>query len=206
MTPGIRSGGLRQEPILQLSRAAGPPFNARSGSNMRLSPHLTPAFLTALLAAGCATVSTSALVPNALSVERSVGGSVSIRASGSPKRAYLMPPLVSSEAIEDALVTAVEESELFDEIVSDSADRQLIVKVESIAEPEVGLDQTCTVTLEWRLTTGDESRTLWETRITTERTLDFLDEIDSEARAQLAIEGALRRNLREGLERLSREG
>lgn len=173
---------------------------------MRFSLLLPPALLVALLAAGCATVATSALVPEALTVDRSVGGSVSIQASGSPKRAYLMRPLVSSEAIEDALSTAVEESELFDEIVPDGADRRLIVTVERIEEPQVGLDQTCTVTLRWQLTTGDESQTLWETRITTERTLDFLDETDSEARGQLAIEGALRGNLREGLERLSREG
>ena len=117
-----------------------------------------------------------------------------------------MRPLVSAEAIHDALTAAVEDAALFDEIVPGDADRNLLVAVERIDEPEIGLDQTCTVTLRWRLTTGDGSRTIWEERITTERTLDFLDEIDSEARGRLAIEGALRSNLREGLERLSRDG
>ena len=173
---------------------------------MRISLLLPSALFGALLAAGCATVSTSALVPEVLAVEQSVGGSVSIRASGSSKRAYVMRPLVSSEAIEEALTMAVQESGLFDEIVPVGADRTLLVTVERIDEPDIGLDQTCTVTIRWRLTTGDGSQTLWEKRITTERTLDFLDEIDSEARGQLAIEGALRLNLREGLEQLSRRG
>ncbi|MEE2940513.1 MAG: hypothetical protein VX460_09030 [Planctomycetota bacterium] len=173
---------------------------------MRLSLPVPPILLFALLTAGCATVSTSALVPEALAFERAVGGSVTIRASGSPKRGYVVRPLVSSEAIRDALTTAVLESELFDEIVPAGADRSLLVTVERIEEPEIGLDQTCTVTVHWQLTTGDGARTLWEKRITTTRTIDFLDEIDSEARGQVAIEGALRSNLREGLEQLSRKG
>lgn len=173
---------------------------------MRLSPLHLSALAVALVTGGCATVSTSALVPQTLTLERIVGGTVSIQAAGSPKRAYLMRPLVSSEAIQDALTAAVEEAGLFDGIVPGGADRNLVVTIERIDEPEIGLDQTCTVTLRWRLTSGDGSRTIWEDRITTERTLDFLDEIDSEARGQLAIEGALRSNLREGLERLSREG
>lgn len=173
---------------------------------MRLSPLHLSALAVALVAAGCATVSTSALVPQTLTLERTVGGTVSIQASGSGKRAYVMRPLVSAEAIHDALTAAVEDAALFDEIVPGDADRNLLVTVERIDEPEIGLDQTCTVTLRWRLTTGDGSRTIWDERITTERTLDFLDEIDSEARGRLAIEGALRSNLREGLERLSRDG
>lgn len=183
-----------------------PPLHPRLDPIMRLLLTTPLALLGALLTAGCTTVSSHVLVPEALNVERSVGGSVSISTSGSPKRAYVMRPVVTAEAIQDALTAAIEETGIFDRIVSAGADRHLSVSVERIDEPEIGLDQTCTVTLRWRLATGDGSRTLWESRITTKRTLDFLDEFDPEARGQLAIEGALRLNLREGLEQLSQEG
>ena len=158
-----------------------------------------------LLTPSCATVASPLLVPEGLTVERIIGGSVSINATGSAKRAVIMRPLVPSEAIEEALARALQEAGLFDQIVSADGDRHLTVSVERLDEPEIGIDQSCTVTLLWRLCTGDGTRTLWEQRITTERTVDSLDELDSEARGQLAVEGALRRNLRSGIERLSRE-
>lgn len=161
--------------------------------------------MSALLGAGCTTVASPLLVPQALAVEGDIGGSVSITAAGSAKRAYIMRPLVPAEAIEEALTAAVQAAGLFDEVVPAGGDRQLKVTIERLDEPEIGIDQTCTVTLAWRLSTGDRARTLWEQRITTTRTVNSLDELDSEARGQLAIEGAIRRNLRQGIERLSRE-
>lgn len=175
---------------------------------MRLSPTLlvSSALLGALLAHGCATVSSSVLVPQSFTMERTLGGTVRIEAEGTSKRAYVMRPLVRSSALEEALTSAIQEAELFDEVVGGSADRVLQVTVERVDEPEIGLDQTCTVALRWALRTGDGQQTLWEELITTERTVNSFEELDSETRGQRAIEGALRLNLRKGLERLSRAG
>lgn len=175
---------------------------------MRLSPTLlvSSALMGILLAHGCATVSSSMIVPESFAIERTLGGSVRVEAVGSPKRAYLMRPLVKSEALQSAVRDAIVSADLFDDVVGHGGDRLVRVEMERIDEPDIGLDQTCTVAMRWCLLSGDGTRTLWEEVITTDCTVNTFEEVDSETRGQKAIEGALRLNVQRGVERLSRAG
>lgn len=176
---------------------------------MRLTPSLliSAALMGVLLAHGCSTVSSSLMVPQTVRIEKALGGTVLIEAAGSPKRAFVGKPLVTGAALSAAVRDAIMAAGLFDETVQGGAsDRILTVTVERLDEPEVGLDQTCEVAMRWRLLTGDRSRTLWEELITTKETVNTYQERDTEVRAERAIEGALRSNVRRGLERMSHAG
>lgn len=177
---------------------------------MRFSPSLlvSAALVGVLLAHGCATVSSSVMVPQDVRIERALGGSVRIEATGTPRRAYIARPLVQDDALAGAVREAVTVAGLFDEVVEGSAraDRVLSVALEDLREPELGLDQTCRATMRWRLLTGDGRSVLWEEAITTDLTVHSFEQVDAEERARMAIEGALRRNIQRGLMSLSREG
>ncbi len=176
---------------------------------MRLTPSLlvSAALMGILLAHGCSTVSSSVMVPDTVRIEKALGGTIRIEAAGSPKRAFVGKPLVTGEALSSAVRDAIMAAGLFDETVdSGISDRILTVTIERLDEPEIGLDQTCEVAMRWRLLTGDRSRTLWEELITTKTTINTYEERDTEMRAVRAIEGALKSNVRRGLERMSHAG
>lgn len=177
---------------------------------MSFSPSLlvSAALTGVLLAHGCATVSSSVMVPTSVvKAQAPQAGTVRIDAGGSDRQAFLGRRLVQADALEAAVRESVLGAGLFDEVVSSgSADRILSVTVDRIDEPEIGLDMTCEVSLRWRLMSGDGVRTFWEEVITTEETITTYHEMDSSKRGMLSIEAALRSNLKRGIVRLSNAG
>ncbi|MFT6831517.1 MAG: hypothetical protein ACJAZN_001681 [Planctomycetota bacterium] len=177
---------------------------------MSFSPSLlvSAALAGVLLAHGCATVSSSTMIPaNIKAAATARGGSVRIDAMGSSRQALIGRRLVETEALEAAVRESVLAAGLFDEVVSyGAADRVLAVTVDQLTEPEIGLDMTCEVSLRWRLMSPDRSRTFWEEVITTEETINTYQETDSSKRAMRAVEAALRANLQRGIVRLSNAG
>ena len=176
---------------------------------MRPNPTLVASALLAgaLLAHGCAPVSSAAMVPENVRIERSLGGAVRVEAFGTPRQAWIGRSLVSGDELSRAVQQTVLEAGLFEEVSQlGKADRVLTVQIERLDEPGVGIDQTCEVAMRWTLTSGDRSRTIWEELITTRKTVTSYDEIDSSLRAELAVQGALEANLRRATMRLSNEG
>ena len=176
---------------------------------MSFSPSLlvSAALAGLLLAHGCATVSSSVMIPDSIETGISKGGSVRIDAEGSPRQAFVGRRLVETEALEAAVRESVLSAGLYDEVVHHGkADRVLSVTIDRINEPEIGLDMTCEVALRWRLMSGDRSRTYWEEVITTQETVNTYQETDSSKRAMKAVESALRSNLQRGIVRLSNAG
>lgn len=176
---------------------------------MSFSPSLlvSAALAGVLLAHGCATVSSSVMIPDSIKAGVARGGSVRIDASGSPRQAFIGRRLVETQALEAAVRESVLSAGLYDEVVhSGKADRVLMVAIDRIDEPEIGLDMTCEVAMRWRLMSNDRSRTFWEEVITTKETINTYQETDSSKRAMKAVEAALRSNLQRGIVRLSNAG
>ncbi|QDV07454.1 hypothetical protein Poly30_29790 [Planctomycetes bacterium Poly30] len=176
---------------------------------MSFSPSLlvSAALAGVLLAHGCATVSSSVMIPESIEAGLSKGGSVRIDAEGSSRQAFVGRRLVATDALESAVRESVLSAGLYDEVVhKGKADRVLSVTVDRLEEPEIGLDMTCEVALRWRLMSGDRASTYWEEVITTKETINTYQETDSSKRAMKAVEAALRSNLHRGIVRLSNAG
>jgi hypothetical protein len=160
--------------------------------------------LLAVAAIGCHTVSSALIVPEDVEVSRTLGGSVQIVASGSPKQAHFGPPIVGAEDLEAALTEVILGCGLYDEVLSGAgASHLLTVEVIELVEPEVGFDTSSEVTLRWTLKSGDGTRTMWTDSITTSATMNSYEEMDSSLRPQLVMEKAMRRNLAAGVQALS---
>lgn len=173
---------------------------------MRLTPTLllSAALLGVLLAHGCSTVSSSVMVPEAVSVERTVGGSVRIDAEGTDRQGIIGKRLIDPEQLTAALRESVLVAGVFDEVVTaGSADHVLSVHVERLDEPELGLDMSCQVAMRWQLQDSGGTRIRWEELVTTKETITTFDKFDVEDRAGAAVAGALRANVRRGIERMS---
>ena len=174
---------------------------------MRLKASLTLASALAggLLVLGCSTVASSMMVPETVEVERTLGGTVIVHAHGSEKQAMFGRRLIEPDALQAAVRESILRSQLFEEVIdAGDADNVLTVSFDQIREPEVGLDATCTLSMRWRLQSGDRSRTLWEEVITTEETVHSYQEMSSELRGMAVIEKTIRANIRRGLMRLSK--
>lgn len=152
----------------------------------------------------CHSVSSAEIVPRDVEIERALGGSVRILATGSGKQALIGPSVIDAGGLADAVSEAVLACGLFDEVALEGqADRVLEVEVVELVEPEVGFDSHCSTTLRWSLRSGDGSRVLHTATITTEATMNSYEEMDSTVRPQLVMEKALRENITRGLRSLS---
>lgn len=173
---------------------------------MRLSTSLLAAAVAAgaLLAHGCATVSSASITPDAVNLSKTVGGAARFEAHGTPAKGWVGRSLVKSDALRDAVRTAALSAGLFESVVDEGpADHLVTVTVVDLVEPEVSLDHTCEVSMRWRLSSGDGSRTVWEEVVRTKKTVNTYEEVDSHKRHDQAIEGAIRANVSEGLTRLA---
>jgi len=173
---------------------------------MRLSTSFLAAAVAAgaLLAHGCATVSSASMTPENVSVTRTIGGAARFEAQGTPAKGWVGRSLVQSDALRDAVRSAALSAGLFESVVEEGpADHLVSVTVVDLVEPEVGLDHTCEVSMRWRLASGDGNRTVWEEVVKTEKTVNTYEEVDSTKRHDQAIEGAIRANVRKGLARLA---
>jgi hypothetical protein len=156
-----------------------------------------------LTLAGCASpLSVSAMVPEKVEIEHTFDASVSVRAQGS-EGSFLSHAILPSEDLQASLVQALSQSKLFRTIGPTAADWELTVSVSKLVEPETGLDMSATVFLDWLLAKSGTGAIAWNETIATSFTATTFDADFMEERQLLAVQGAVRENIEQGLARLS---
>lgn len=155
-------------------------------------------------ATGCSNLEASQLVPSEFVSSTQHPKSVRVEAEGSPRKMKLGARDISTEEMDHALREAVLTSGVFERVIDDGrADYVLSVKVVSIDRPEPGLEMTAESSLRWSLRDMADGATVWQRTIDTKyeanpREADFMDE-----REDVAIAGAIRKNLTRGLEHIA---
>jgi len=162
-----------------------------------------PCAALALLASCTSTVAFEKMVPEPAELERSHELTVQVQCEGSPDP-WIGGQLVADDALHRAVVQAIEDSKLFEAVVYTDADVELRVRFVELEEPEVGLDQTARVELDWRLTDSATHKQVWHKAVKTEYTADTLDADFMAERERLAIERALQKNIQRGVLLLSK--
>jgi len=159
------------------------------------------------LAAGCrSSVSALAMTPEGLTFDIQHFESLWIEVSTPPRLLSFSPPRVPQKAVETALRNALSESELFKLArTTAAADYRLQVSFVRIEEPEAGLDMTAHASAKWVLIEGPNDKVVWRRTVTTEHRATSDDSAFIEERGRMALEGALRENITEGIELLGRE-
>lgn len=156
---------------------------------------------------GCATQAQyAAMVPSNLQVVNHYPDSITTSVTGGETTNPLWTSEVSSTGYKQALDVALQESELFSAVSSVSgsgSDYRLEVRLEKAKQPMVGLGMTVSLTSEWTVTRNSDNQTVWRDTVSSEYTAKFTEHLIGYERLRKANEGAVRENIRAGLERLS---
>ncbi|MBI1313563.1 hypothetical protein GC176_19910 [bacterium] len=154
---------------------------------------------------GCATQAQyTAMVPSNVQLVNHHADTVATSVSGGEKTNPLWTSEISSEGYRQALDQTLRESELFSGVSQGAgSDYQLTVRLNKAKQPMVGLGMTVRLSADWLLTRAADGQTVWQETVDSEYTAKFTEHVIGYERLRKANEGAVRENIRIGLERLS---
>jgi len=158
-----------------------------------------------LLAACAAPAKPEAMVPTELDVGKRHPHSVSVAAQGGRETSALSSSKISNEDFVTALRTALEQSGTFSSVLTDDTGTyKLDVAIIDLDQPAMGFDMTVTMTASWRLRHAATGKVVFDEFIDTSHTATVGEAFAGIKRLRYANEGAARKNIAEGIRRLSR--
>lgn len=154
---------------------------------------------------GCATQAQfTAMVPSNVQVVNHHSNTVATTVSGGEKTNPLWTSEISSDSYKHALDQTLLDSKLFSNVREGSdSEYQLTVRLNKAKQPMVGLGMTVRLAADWTLTYTNTGETVWQETIESEYTAKLTEHLIGIERLRKANEGAVRENIRIGLERLS---
>ncbi len=171
---------------------------------MRIVSSFAVLFLVASLT-GCATQAQhTAMVVSNVHLVNHHANTVATTVSGGEKTNPLWTSEISSEGYKQALDQSLRESDLFSGISQGSgSDYELTVQLSKAKQPMVGLGMTVRLSADWKLSRTSDGQPVWQETIDSEYTAKFTESVIGYERLRKANEGAVRENIRKGMERLS---
>jgi len=154
---------------------------------------------------GCATQAQfTAMVPSNVQLVNHHANTVSTTVSGGEKTNPLWTSEISSDSYKHALDQTLLDSKLFSNVrEGSSGEYQLTVRLNKAKQPMVGLGMTVRLSADWVLTYTNNGETVWQETIESEYTAKLTEHLIGIERLRKANEGAVRENIRIGLQRLS---
>jgi hypothetical protein len=169
--------------------------------------HWIYALSLALLLAGCAVASntTGGMVPKSFDVASRHSGSVRVVVTGGCDDCGLAQIKVSNAGLSDAVVTAITASGVFSRAAPrGDADYVLSINIFSTDAPVFGATMHGAMETGWTLTNANGQTRIWQQAIASEYAATMSDTLIGVERARFASEGAVRENIRQGIDKLSR--
>ncbi len=167
------------------------------------SLRLTLLSLCAALAGCVSGADPTAMVPESVRLARKSSRSVSVAVTGGQKTNPLWTSQVSNEDFATALQTSIEKYGLFSSVIRGGGGHYLLdVRLVRLQQPMLGFNMTVQAEVEWRLKDGS-GRVVWTETTNRPYTATVGDAFVGATRLKLANEGAIRENIKTGLERMS---
>ena len=147
--------------------------------------------------------------PNAMTVGAIPGGkrinkSVLLAVSGGQETDPLWSSQVSDADFATALQNTIVNNRLFSQVVRHgNSDYRLDVRLIRLRQPMIGFDMTVTSEVEWRLRHVQSDKLVWHETINRAFTATVGDAFVGVTRLKLANEGAIRENIKAGLQEIS---
>ena len=124
--------------------------------------------------------------------------------TGGQKTTLMSQSKISNEQFQKALVEAIKNNNVFSRVTTiNGADYLLEVDISDLWQPKAGFNMSVTLTAYWKITNLDSSQEIWEDTIVSEYTATMRDALEGGKRLRLATEGAARRNIKKGIEKIS---
>ena len=161
--------------------------------------------ISLLIIAGCAApAKTVNMIPQDISVDARHPYSLSAEVLSGEETSELGMSKISDEAFKAALEAAILESGVFSRVVDiDGADYHLQVVITNLGQPTAGLNISVTLVTHWKLEKRSSSECVWQDFVATKYMAHVDDAIIGTTRLRVANEGAARKNIKEGIRKLS---
>ena len=159
-----------------------------------------------LVLGGCATAAhkenMAAAAP--LTPVKKLPYSVSVTAAGGQETGALDSSNVANADLKAAIEESISRSSLFKSVVQGkNGDYDLVVTVTQLDKPLFGASFTVTVEAGWSLVRASDKSVVMRKAIKTSHTAAMGDSLVGTTRLRLAVEGAVRKNISEGLQAIS---
>jgi hypothetical protein len=155
--------------------------------------------------AGCVSpADPQAMVPTNVTLGKKFNKSVSIAVTGGQTTNPLWSSQVANEDFATALQSTIERHGLFSRVLRTAGgDYQLDVRLVQLRQPMAGFNMTVQAEVEWRLRQVSSGKMVWEEKTNRSYTATVGDAFAGVTRLKLANEGAIRENIKTGLERIA---
>ena len=174
-----------------------------SGKNYHYMVNLSVLVLCCLsVLAGCATVQTKRLVPESYEVEKRHPKTVEIKISGGIKSVMGAIQQIPIEKYKEAFYIAMQQSKIFSAINKENSDYRLDIIVYGMKHEKSGnlFVYNQTAYSNWKLTDTDTNKIVFQERVDTTGSHTAFS---GATRTVRATEDAVRKNIKEGIRRLS---
>jgi hypothetical protein len=130
--------------------------------------------------------------------------SVSVTTSGGAETSSMGSSAIANADLKAAIEKSILESKVFNEVVQGNPGQyQLNVAVTQIDKPVFGASFTVTLETAWSLVRTSDKQVIWRKAISGAHTATMSDAFVGVKRLQLAVEGAARANIEQGLSGIS---
>jgi len=146
----------------------------------------------------CAPANPSAMVPLDATIYKTHSGTVAVAVGGT------WPPDVHSEDFKQALEDSLLRYRVFSRVITTGSgtDYRIEVTLLELKQPFVGFTFTIKSVAHWRLLNAKTGSVVWEQTIDRHFTAGVGDAFVAAHRAQLANEGAIRENIKAGIQEI----
>ena len=173
---------------------------------MLLNRLIIPAVLAAVVGlAGCASsANREAMVSSDLKVAKQHDRSVAVKTGGGSQTGAMDSSNISDEDLKAAIEDSIVQNKIFNTVVQGkAADYDLMVTIVHLDKPVFGLSFSVEIEATWVLVNQSDRSVVFKRSIKSSNTATFGDSAVGVTRLRLALEGAARKNIEQGLKAIS---
>jgi hypothetical protein len=157
--------------------------------------------LAGLLAACAGPAQKESMVAPHVAVAKKFAYSVAVHTPGGTATEAAGPSSISDADLRAAIESSITQSGLFKSVVQGSAgDYDLTVSIVHINRPMFGMSMTVTMEAGWTLSKASDHSIVWRKSIQSTHTTGATEAFAGTERLRLAVEGAARANIADGLQ------
>ena len=156
---------------------------------------------------GCASpANPQAMIPDAADIQQRHAGAVSVNVRGGSDTNPLWVSQVSNVDFKKAVEDAVVKYRVFDSVKPQGeAPYHIEIVLQKLAQPFAGFSMNVTAVTNWELHRKGEAAPIWKDAVVSQHTATVGDHFVGVERLRLANEGAIKANIKEGIEKISRQ-
>ena len=151
--------------------------------------------LTTLILCSCASNNPTLMTATDITVDKQVVGTPNVTVLGGNKR-------FPNDVIRQAVINSINNANLFDR---SSRDLGIIITLQSIQGPMIGLDLTAVVKANWKVVDEVDGNELFNEDIIGAHSAGFFNHLIAAKRMKIANDNALKENIKQGLASIAKQ-